>query len=68
MSLRQYIVIKLLDDRAGEMAQKRKALVTLPEDPQELSQFQGRKCSPLASESTACLRYTDILGKTPPGT
>lgn len=68
MSLYQYIVIKLLDDRAGEMAQKPNALATLPEDPQELSQFQGSECSLLSSEGTACLWYTDISGKTPPGT
>lgn len=36
-----YIVIKLLDGRAGEMAQKLNALATLPEDPHELSQSQG---------------------------
>lgn len=36
-SLYQYIVIKLLDDRAGEMAQKPNALATLPEDPHKLT-------------------------------
>lgn len=37
VSLHQYIVITLLDDRAGEMAQKLNALAPLPEDPQELT-------------------------------
>lgn len=32
VSLQRYIVIKLLGDRAGEIAQKPNALATLPEE------------------------------------